>query len=405
MGETKLRVLLGKITREFGPLDWMAVVTFAIGLGCVALGALPVSTAAQTIGRVLPLLIFLGAVIILAELLAAAQVFDVLAARAARLSGGRHGWLFLLCVALATTVTIFLNLDTTAVLLTPILIATARAIGMNPLPFAMTTVWLANTASLLLPASNLTNLLAMDRIGLSTGTFLLRLAAPQVAAVLVSAGLLWVLYWRPNRPASGRHRLPTRVTARDGRLFWIGLACCGAFVVLVVCDAPLAVAAVIATGVLAAAFLRWRPTTLQWRLLPWRLLAFVTGLFLVVQSVTELWFGPLLSASVGTSDDSLGVLRSAIVGASLSNVINNLPAYIAVEAVVPAANEHQLFALLLGTNIGPLITPWASLATVLWHERCHAAGVTISWQRFMATGAIAAGATLAAAVGIYLAFG
>src|SRR5690606_40851231 len=74
---------------------------------------------------------------------------------------------------------------------------------------------------------------------------------------------------------------------------------------------------------------------------------------------------PILNWLLGTDRDPY---RTAAVGAGLSNVINNLPAYKAVEEVVPAGDRGQLLALLVGTNVGPVITPWASLATLLRSE-------------------------------------
>ena len=91
----------------------------------------------------------------------------MVAAWVARAGQGRYPLLFGLCVAFASLTTITLNLDTTAVLLTPVMLALAARVGIAAVPLAMTTVWLANTASLLLPVSNLTNLLAADRVALS----------------------------------------------------------------------------------------------------------------------------------------------------------------------------------------------------------------------------------------------
>jgi len=113
--------------------------------------------------RVGPVLIFLIAITVVAEIADAAGVFDIAGHWAARAGHGRTWLLWVLIVALSCLSTIVLSLDTTAVLLTPVVIAVARQLRLNPLPFAMTTVWLANTASLLLPVSNLTNLLALHR--------------------------------------------------------------------------------------------------------------------------------------------------------------------------------------------------------------------------------------------------
>jgi len=108
--------------------------------------------------RVGPVLIFLVAITVVAEIADSAGVFDIAGHWAARAGHGRAWLLWLLVVGLSCLSTIFLSLDTTAVLLTPVVIAVARQLRLNPLPFAMTTVWLTNTASLLLPVSNLTNL-------------------------------------------------------------------------------------------------------------------------------------------------------------------------------------------------------------------------------------------------------
>ncbi|MDT4987760.1 MAG: arsenical pump rane protein, partial [Micromonosporaceae bacterium] len=154
----------GTDTRRRRPdtLAWITVAVSVLGVAAVLFGRLPVSVATATLHRVLPLLLFLGFVVILAELTAKAQVFDVLAARIAIAARGNYVVLFILCAVLAAATTAFLNLDTTAVLLTPVMLAVATAMRIPPLPLAMTTVWLANTASLLLPVSNLTNLLATN---------------------------------------------------------------------------------------------------------------------------------------------------------------------------------------------------------------------------------------------------
>jgi arsenical pump membrane protein len=97
------------------------------------------------------------------------------------------------------------------------------------------------------------------------------------------------------------------------------------------------------------------------------------------------------------------VFRAAGAGALLSNLLNNLPTYVAGEAVVPVANHVQLLGLLLGTNVGPIVTPWASLATLLWYERCRANGLRISWGRFALTGVVTSLTALAAATAMLVA--
>jgi Na+/H+ antiporter NhaD/arsenite permease-like protein len=172
-------------------LDWIRIGLLIAGTGCVLTGLLPPSQAEDNLRRIAPLLLFLGSVIVLAKLARQAQVFDVIAARMAIVGRGNYPALFSFCVAFACLTTMFLNLDTTAVLLTPVMLALAPKSRIAALPLAMTTVWLANTASLLLPVSNLTNLLAADRVALAAPAFAARMWLPQLAAVVATMFFLW----------------------------------------------------------------------------------------------------------------------------------------------------------------------------------------------------------------------
>jgi len=387
-------------SRGLAPLDWLRIGLLAAGLLAVAVGLLPWRDARETGERVLPLLVFLGAVIVLAELAARAQVFDVIAVRLTIVAGGRNPLLFLLCFLFATFTTTFLNLDTTAVLLTPVMLATARRAGLAPLPLAMTTVWLANTASLLLPVSNLTNLLAMDRVRLEPLEFAARMALPQLATLVVVAASLWVFYWRRN---PRRYEPPTPFRPHNRAVFLAASVACAVFIAGIVVGLSIYVVSAVCAAGLVVAFLVYDRGELSWSLIPWRLLVFVSGLFLVVDTVGRHGLSDWMSTLIGTDAGTEGVVRAAATGGVLSNVLNNLPAYVAGEAVIPLANDTQLLGLLIGTNVAPLITPWASLATLLWAERCRAADVAIPWTRYVLTSTITAILVLAASITTLLA--
>src|SRR3954453_13426390 len=171
----------------------------------VVSGALPLDRAQAVTGRMLPVLVFLIAITVIAELADNALVFDVAAREAAHVAAGRTPALFLLVAVLATGTTILLGLDTTAVLLTPVVLAVADQLSLSPVPFAMVTVWLANTASLLLPVSNLTNLLALRELDLSAAAFARHMALPTVVSVIVTVLLLSIVYRRSLR---GRYAIP-----------------------------------------------------------------------------------------------------------------------------------------------------------------------------------------------------
>jgi arsenical pump membrane protein len=391
--------LLRWLRANLGVMDGIAIGLLIAGAVAVATRLLPYADASATVQRILPLLVFLGSVIVLAELAARAELFEVIAVRLTRVGRGHNVALFLLSLAFAATTTIFLNLDTTAVLLTPVLLATARRASTPALPLAMTTVWLANTASLLLPVSNLTNLLAANRIALSPLAFAARMALPQLFTLVAVAACLWLFYWRRNPP---RYEVPAAHRPTDRRLFWIAAAGVGGFIVCILLGVTIAVASLASAGLLLAAFLVWNRGALIWSLLPWRLLVFVTGLFLVVDTISRHGLSTVMSTLIGSSPDADGVVRAAAVGAGSANLLNNLPSYVAGESVIPVANHDQLIGLLIGTNVGPLVVPWASLATMIWAERCRAAGLKIDWKRYMPASAVAALLTLVAAVGALL---
>ncbi len=101
------------------------------------------------------------------------------------------------------------------------------------------------------------------------------------------------------------------------------------------------------------------------------------ALFLVVGFAQQHGLSRWLADLAGTGGGFGGLLRMATTGAVASNVVNNLPAYIALEPVA-ASSPDRLLALLVGTNVGPLVTVWASLATLLWRDRCRARGLVVS---------------------------
>ncbi|GAA0710858.1 arsenic transporter [Dactylosporangium roseum] len=390
--------------RRLGVLDWIAIIFAVLGLLAVATGLVPIPAAAGTVRRLLPLLIFLGSVIVLAELTAAAEVFDVIAARLARTARGNYFALFLMCVGFASITTATLNLDTTAVLLTPVMLATAVRIGMPKTPLAMTTVWLANTASLLLPVSNLTNLLAMNRVQLSSSQFAARLWLVELASVAATMACLWLFYWRRGARHEDRYPPPSPYRPRDRSLFVVAAGSCVIFVVGLLVGVPIQLVSPACMAVVLLAFAVRHRAVLTPRMIPWQLLAFVTGLFLTVDAITAHGLAGMLRSLVGDDTGPWGTLRAAGIGAVLSNAGNNLPAYVAIEAVIPAsqATHDQLLGLLIGTNVGPLITPWASLATLIWYARCRGYGVDISWPRFLLTGTVTAFVALSAATGVLI---
>lgn len=372
-----------------------------VGLGLLAaggvavlIGVLPLDQVAAIADEVWPILLFVVAITVVAELATKAGLFDVTAFFLARLARGRTLLLWLLAAVLAVIVTTFLSLDTTAVLLTPIVIGMARAHRLTPAPFVLATVWLANTASLVLPVSNLTNLLAASRIGDgSTGAFLALLGPSAVAAIAVSLLLLYLLHRRQLR---GRHERATAPTVSDPVQLAVTAVIVVALLPLLASGLPPWLPACVAAVALLVLF-AWRsPRALRVGLVPWSLLVFASGLFVAVAALDAVGSRVVLAALAGTGGSTVDLLRLAGSAALTANVGNNLPAFLALQ---PLGNTpERLGAILVGVNAGPLITPWASLATLLWHARITAAGVVFPWRRFALLGLVGAPLIVAGAV-------
>ncbi|CAN5224096.1 ArsB/NhaD family transporter [soil metagenome] len=371
----------------------LGVVLLVVGAIAVAVGILPVADALAIADRVWPVLLFVVAITVVTELAAEAGLFRAIAQLTARWGRGRAIVLWLLVLALAVASTIFLSLDTTAVLLTPVVVILARHVGLSPLPFALTTVWMANTASLLLPVSNLTNLLAEHQLkGVGPAEFAALTAVPAAVAVVIPAIILFLVF---RKQLTVRYE-PSKPERADDRVLLIASGIVVALLVpLLVSGLEVWIPALGAAIVLGAFFLVRRREVLRFGLLPWQLVLLASGLFLVVEAAHSLGLGLVLAAVSGTGHDPLSLLQLSGVGALGANAIDNLPAYLALEPV--ADSPVRLIALLIGVNVGPLITPWASLATLLWHERLKALDVEISWRRYMLLGLIAAPITVAAA--------
>ena len=377
----------------------LGVVLLILGGMAIATGILAAPDALAVGERVWPILVFAVSITVVAELASEAGVFAAVAERTARAARGRAGLLWFFVVLLAVMSTAFLSLDTTAVLLTPVVVMVARANGLPPLPFALTAVWLANTASLILPVSNLTNLLALHVLGFSDpGRFVALMAVPAIIAIVVPCAILFAIY---RRDFATRFEPGPTAPSADRVLFWTSGGVLIVLLPLLVTGIPVWILATVAALLLAGVFAFRRPSILHFSLLPWQLVLFAGGLFLVVEAGHSLGLTVLLGQAAGSGTDVGALLRLSISGMLGANAVDNLPAYLALEPV--AGSPVRLAALLIGVNAGPLITPWASIATLLWHSRLKGLGVEVRWSRYLLLGLIAAPLTVVlATIGLAL---
>ena len=357
---------------------------------CAVSGLLPPADAAAVAERTAPILGFVVAITIVAELGSEAGVFYALAQRMGVWGRGRVALLWGAVILLAACSTAFLSLDTAAVLVTPVVVLLAQRVGISPIPFAMTTIWLANTGSLLLPVSNLTNLLATDAIGTSALGFVALSWAPALVGILVPVVIIGIV---SRRELSARYVPRQPDPPNDPVLLRIAVVVIVLLLPLLVLTEQVWIPAAAAAGVLLLVFAVRRRRVIRIGLVPWQALGIATALFVLVETAQVRGLGELMAQVGGSGHEPLDLLHLAALGVAGANGINNLPAYLVLEPLA-GGDPLRLMAILIGVNVGPLVTPWASLATLLWHDRLSALGVTIRWSRFVVLGVVAVAATV-----------
>src|SRR5580704_2347326 len=119
---------------------------------------------------------------------------------------------------LVVAVTTLLNLDTAVTFLTPVLVYTARSRGEGRAPLVYACLLLANAGSLMLPGSNLTNLIVLGHLHLSGGAFFRHMALPSLAAATVTALVVGTWHHRSLRMTTAPVGEPERPTIGLGLL-------------------------------------------------------------------------------------------------------------------------------------------------------------------------------------------
>lgn len=325
-------------------------------------------------------------------------LFAAAGERLGRLRSGRTALLAGFSV-LVMVVTALLNLDTSVAFLTPVAVHTGRRKGGDAAVLVSACLLLSNAGSLLLPGSNLTNLIVLGHLHMAGGRFVARMGVPWLAAGLVTAAV--VAGWgrglgsrrrsRPPRGAAEAASTPRRPVVG------LGLAAVAAAVVVmlaVASPAPIVfgIGALAAAARLVVARIRWAQV---WDVLGVPVLAGLFGLSVGLGALGRDWSAPARALS------HLDPWATAAVGAGATIVINNLPAAALLSARAPA---HPL-SLLIGLNVGPNLFVSGSLAWVLWYKSARTSGGRPDVRRTVGMGLVSAPVALAAAVGALLLVG
>jgi arsenical pump membrane protein len=354
------------------PRDWPEAVAAVPAAGLlVAVGAVsPAQAWAQT-KTLLPVVGFLAAVLTLSQLCADDGLFAAAGDIVARACGGRPVRLLGGVFVVAAVTTAVLSLDATVVLLTPVVFATAARVGLRARPHVYATAHLANSASLLLPVSNLTNLLAFAASGLSFTRFA-ELMAPGWLLVI---GIEYVVFRRffradlaaavaqPSPSARGRRPVPV-VTLVILALTLAGFAVAS---LAGVNPAWAALGGVVVLGVRALVRRKATVRSLATAASPLFCL-FVLALGIVVKGVVANGLGGGASRVLPHGAGLPALLAVAAIAAVLASVVNNLPAILALLPIVAVGGPGPVLAALIGVNLGPNLTYAGSLATLLWRR-------------------------------------
>jgi arsenical pump membrane protein len=379
--------VLGVQVRPRRVPPWVAPVGAAV-VGLVV-GAIPLDRLDDSLRPFAAPLAFLLLAVPMAAMLDRIGLFAAAAARV-----GRTGRLAAGLWVLGAVVTTLVNLDAAVVLLTPLYIRIARRTGQPTEAYAFQPVLLALFASSALPVSNLTNLIAADHLHLDAADFLVHLAPASLAATVVGY-LGWRHHFgvrRAREPAASRspavmagadELLDVGPAAHDPRAWRVG----GPVVVGLLLGFTLgdalgvpAWAVVAVADVVLVVVLRDVP----WRRLPVGTAALAAGLGVLAAAAA-----PALHLDRWVGHGEPGPLRvvALVVGSAVAaNLVDNLPALLALLPALAAAPASAAWPVLAGVNIGPIGLTTGALATLLWMESSRQAGVHVTARDFARVG-------------------
>lgn len=373
---------------------------WAVLAGAVAMllaGAVGVPELPGIVDQTADVLLFLAGMMILTGIADRAGVFETLAESVARLARGNGRALYVLVFLLGAAITATLSLDVTVITLTPVVYALTKRRGLAPLPFMFACTFVANTASLVFPMSNLTNLLLYEPLGLRFAEFTATMWLPNAVALLTNL-VVFLRLFRKDIPAAipaivpneADLSLPLASHPADRWAMLSGAALAITLLALFACGwegYPLWWASLAGAILVLAAAVATRRITLQ-QLgddLSLPLFVFVIAMTTLVRGIENTW---LDGFHVAVPDSAFAtVIGGVTVGAVGSNIVNNIPMTVLARSVLetlPGAQQPTLaFATLVGTNIGPALTTYGSLATMLWLTLVRKRGMDVTTRHYL----------------------
>ena len=347
------------------------------------------------------------AVIIISLLLDKAGFFEWAALHVARWGRGSGTRLFVLLVLLGAAVAALFANDGAALILTPIVIAMLRALRFSAkatLAFVMAAGFIADTASLPLVVSNLVNIVSADYFDIGFARYAAVMAPVNLVSVAATlAALMW--FFRKDIPANYElaqlkapdEAIHDRATFITG--WWVlGLLLVG-FFWLDQLGVPISAVAAAGAALLLAVAARGHKISTRdvVRNAPWQIVVFSLGMYLVVYGLRN---AGLTGYLTGVLNQCAGhgvwgaALGTGLITALLSSIMNNMPTVLigalSIDATTAqgAVREAMIYANVIGSDLGPKITPIGSLATLLWLHVLSSKDIKISWGYYFRVGIV-----------------